>query len=407
MFRDAGGGKHLPSNSLISGFALNEIQVDGRTINCSDVRNYQDLNECLKEVKEVFVPDDVKITVPTGKSIVIGSGVTLASSRGYKSSPGAAIEYKEKSASAAIQMKSNSKLKGFRIRGPIRTDERLLVSRDIYKASSGIDVGPRSNINSTYLANESVNNVEIFNNEIYDWPYAGVYLGYNASNVRVYNNFIHDNRGAGYGYGVSVQAAVQTDINNVNYDTIEIKKNIFTFNRHDIASGGYSGQLYRALYNISFDGAISSSTSEPTAQRFDVHGCGQRSTCFFENGVAKSNGSDDREDGTDAGKYYYIVNNVFSLENTNKQRAILINGKPSADGSFLSTISSNWMSHSKEVAPTSSSSGSGRDYAIEVRDYRYVRPAQGSETCTTCNLQFITDDFASWNMVIRNSYLSN
>lgn len=122
-----------------------------------------------------------------------------------------------------------------------------------------------------------VSGVMIDNNEIFGWPEAGVDVNAThiplsgADGIRITNNYIHNDVQCGAGYGVEVGGEGAYAL---------IDRNVFDFNRHDVAGGhssphaGYIAQLNFIL------------TRGPTCpgpgplhlphynQHFDVHGSG-------------------------------------------------------------------------------------------------------------------------------------
>lgn len=367
-FKDAGGGR----------FYNDKVNANDN-FGCLSVRNLTQLRSCMSNplTKVIFVPEDViiEVTEATGP-IVVEPGKILASNRGHESSPGAAIVYRGGNTQfPAIRMKSNSRLTGFRVVGPTPPNTGSVYNTT--RADIGIAVGyiftydkngsGEYNSSSPYLG---ASNVKIDNNEIYNWPYVGVRIGYKSRNVDVTHNFIHNNRGAGEGYGVLANG---TESESTRYSSTYIYKNIFSLNRHDIASSGYAGNSYQALYNIVFDGPIVGTSPLDYLFRFDVHGCSARSdSCRFAGGQGtptnanKQLAIDMEKDGNDAGLTFYVVNNIFSLKNTTRQRAVQLNGK----SKNLSTIGYNWMSHRQLMATNTSGNGSsGAQGAIEIRNY--------------------------------------
>jgi hypothetical protein len=111
-----------------------------------------------------------------------------------------------------------------------------------------------------------VDGVSVNNNEISGWPTAGVELintptgKDTAGRIRVTGNYIHNNMQCGSGYGVVIGTK--------GYAFID--RNVFDFNRHDVASDGQPGTGYIAELNFVLTGG-------PTCdgfynQHFDVHG---------------------------------------------------------------------------------------------------------------------------------------
>jgi hypothetical protein len=177
----------------------------------------------------VFIDPSATINLgyfPDQPSIVIPSGVTLASDRGVNGSDGALLVGEKKpgsdwQGSDTIRLQDDTRLTGLRIEGPTPNRQMNWLGAD-HDYTDGIDVSGSGN-------------VEIDNNELYGWPYASVSGG---DTVHVHHNFIHDNDQSGLGYGVS----------STEWDSV-IEYNRFQRNRHAVAGSGDQGEGYIVRYN--------------------------------------------------------------------------------------------------------------------------------------------------------------
>ena len=180
----------------------------------------------------------------------IPDGVTLASGRSPTEDGG--LLYMSRrlvDRPHMLDLGSNTRVTGLRLRGynPSDTTVRKDPSDAIFIQS---------------------NDVMVDNNEISGWPGAGVGIA-NALNSRttagrihVTRNYIHNNVQCNLGYGVVVGGK----------GFALIDKNVFDFNRHDVAGDGAAGTGYIAELNFVL-------TSGPTCnghynQHFDMHGTG-------------------------------------------------------------------------------------------------------------------------------------
>lgn len=394
-YQTAGGGRRYVTDN-------NDVPTLTSINGYCTATAFSDFSGKCKDSDYIYVPGDAIIEIPNNTSrITLEEGVTLFSNRGFDGSSGARIIYKHRSANAAIRMKSNSRITGFRIVGPTPPSS----DRNMTYAGGdeiGIVAGyirTFDNNNNGYneaSPHNNISNVTIDNNEIYNWTFAGVHVGYGATGVTIKNNFIHDNRGAGYGYGIQANGTLPS--NAQSSDEIKIEKNVFIRNRHDIASSGYAGNSYNATKNIVFDGTYSYWSSPEDNHkprydhRFDVHGCIDRDdhTCEYNGDTPQANqnitnnyphntvikngsATEDYtviENGTEAGHTFNIEDNIFSLRNTDYQRAFVTRGNSFSQ----STITNNWFSHKKELAnnnigvPLTAGEHGG---ALEMRWYIY------------------------------------
>lgn len=195
------------------------------------------------------VPDN---QLSDGASIlVIPDGVTLMGGRS-PTLPGGVLELSHRTAKATmLKLGSNTRVVGLRLRGyntRDRTDRDDPTEAIRIEGSSGVVIG---------------------NNEIFGWPSAGVNVSgtptERALTPRITRNFLHNNVQCNLGYGVVVRGN----------GFARIDRNLFNYNRHDVAGHGDPGDGYIAELNFSL-------TSGPTCnpgntfqyynQHFDMHG---------------------------------------------------------------------------------------------------------------------------------------
>lgn len=192
--------------------------------------------------KFIYIPGSVTISVPNAKnSLHIQDGQTIFSDRGRNGSNGALLTTSylndEDNDYPVFEMESNSRVTGLRIQGP--SGETTTINKTI-----GIQFVPGSS------------NIEVDNNEIFNWPWAGVSVKTSIDN-KVHHNFIHDNIRSELGYGIVVQ--------NGNAQA-EISCNTFNANRHSIAGSGNDGEGYNAHDNLVLPGG-----ERGAHHQFDMH----------------------------------------------------------------------------------------------------------------------------------------
>ena len=272
-----GGGRGYTS-PLLKSNAMNSVTANS----FDELKKYVEAGE-----KFIFIPSDVTITVPNAQaSLRIKSGQTIFGDRGIEGSQGALLvtPYLNDEANAyqIYELESNSRITGLRIQGPSgeTTTNSKTIGMQLVVDSSGIEVD---------------------NNEIYNWPWAGISVKTSVAN-KIHHNFIHDNIRSELGYGVVVQ--------NGNAQA-EIYCNTFNANRHSIAGKGDDGEGYYAHDNLILpDGA------RGAYHQFDMH------------------------QGTQGhgGKYIIATNNIFDYGayGTSNRGSIYIRGVPT-DGPITVT----------------------------------------------------------------------
>lgn len=345
-YSNVGGAKRTISSIPFT------IQTDNQ---CHNVSSYSELKMCLDSgFKDIVVKNDAIIKIESkhfngvgsNSPLTIPAGVKVYSYRGINGAYGATIYFelddinKIKNSEGnwisnlrPIRLLSGSVLSGFRIIGP-RLEKQCTSTTECKKpqpiAVSGLTIGFDKNVPTH---DQTVSGVEISNNHIFRWRTYGVFVGEKTSNIKVSNNIIEGSNEEGYGYGILM---------NGHYYNSAIY-NVFSNNRHDIASTGKTTQGYKAHYNIAFDG--SPTISGKIMHRFDMHPCKVINNC-----------SDGAEYG---GGKLTITNNIFSFKDLN-QISIAVGGM----AKYPSTITYNEFSNTKKLAIVNHS-----DAAMWFRSY--------------------------------------
>ena len=191
--------------------------------------------------------------------ITIDKAITLAGNRGQNGALGPLL-YADWTSGPKIRIQSNGvRITGLRIQGGFQgigagfEDPAQDIPEEERFQQMGIEL-------CRYIDNtcqETVDHIEIDNNELYGWGYGAIYANKTGQDIH-----IHHNRMWGLGYGVSV---------NEGYALIEA--NFFDHNRHSIASTGRAGASYEARYNIIGSGLVGYE-AQPSNKfhAFDVHG---------------------------------------------------------------------------------------------------------------------------------------
>lgn len=225
----------------------------------------------------VYVNDTAEIDLTGKRAIIIPGGVTLASGRGQKNSPGALLFTTEDKHTKG----KSERFCLFRTGGP---DVRVTGIR-----LKGPDPGVRRSYE--YLNSDGIechhDGLKVDNCEIWAWSHGGIYA-IAGSKIHIHHNYIHHCQRAGLGYCVVLNKAM-----------LLIEANIFDFYRHAIAGTGRSPSGYEARFNICKKNA--------TSHVFDMHG------------------GRDRRDGTHvAGDLINIHHNTFYSRHT----PVVIRGRP-------------------------------------------------------------------------------
>lgn len=197
------------------------VQESGRTYSqssadavASSKSDLMGLESMASSGEVVFVPEDTSVTLTDDETITVPDGVTLASNRG-SGGDGAWIEKPSAADTPAVEVGSNAKFTGFRVRG----DDARAHPND--RGTGGVGVDGKSN-------------AEIFNNEITGFAKRCVIA---RDNTHVHHNVITYCNQYGYGYGVSVSGTEAL----IEYNRID-------YYRH--ASASYAGQSYILRYNV-------------------------------------------------------------------------------------------------------------------------------------------------------------
>jgi len=194
------------------------------------VTSRDQLVTALKTAKSgdvVFVPSSATIDLTGSSSLTIPAGVILASDRGYQGSRGGLIKRDNSGTTPLATFMvggDNVRITGLRIQGP--------------HAGYGTNYG--DNVKCAIMeANK--NGLEVDNNEIYYWSYAGVAFENTQNSAwsgHVHHNTIHHIAGEGYGYGVMVA-----------YGDVLIEANSFDYTRHAVIGEGCPGEKFEYRYN--------------------------------------------------------------------------------------------------------------------------------------------------------------
>jgi hypothetical protein len=218
----------------------------------------------------IWIPDTAVIDLTGYKKLVVGAGVTIASSRNQGTSLGALIKNTENTLSptggpAEAWWQFNvsgdgARITGLRLQGPDQTAGPGACSTVPYPTGTPPAGWPNWGNYCAYYADAShgieitgAADVIIDNNELFGWGYSAVRVT-NSLEAYIYRNSIHHNRRYGLGYGVS----------HLNDASSLIENNVFSYNRHAIAGAGQANQRYEAKYNLV--------SSNPQGYSFDMHG---------------------------------------------------------------------------------------------------------------------------------------
>ncbi|CRH30426.1 Putative uncharacterized protein {ECO:0000313/EMBL:BAK12312.1} [Pantoea ananatis] len=190
----------------------------------------------------IYVPGDVTITVPNQpQALRIKAGQTLFSNRGEKGSRGALLQTPWLNDGLnqypVYVVEAKARITGLRIEGP-----------------SGQPDTPNKTIGIQFLP--GTDHIDIDNNEIYHWPWAGISVKTSVDN-KIHHNVIHDNIRTQLGYGVVVQNG---------HAQADIYCNTFNANRHAIAGKGDDGEGYHAYNNLVLNGG-----ARGAYHQFDMH----------------------------------------------------------------------------------------------------------------------------------------
>jgi hypothetical protein len=294
----------------------------GPRLQCPEVSTAQQLTEALASAEKcIYVADYAGIDLSQvaesrGASpehvLYIPEGVTLESGRSPTDLGGLLYLSHQPSQKTMLDLGQGARVTGLRLRGAY-LDETV----DHKYGTDGIEI-------------EKVDDVVVDNNEIYDWPNAGVEVSHapnsvgQAGRIHITENFIHDNVQCGAGYGVAVGGS--------GFGLID--RNVFNDNRHDVSDDGLPGTGYVARSNfVLSDGQTCGGHYE---QHFDMHGTGGGSA----------------HDGGTAGEYVEIRNNTIRGDQSYgffghlNRPAFALRGRPVEEARFID----NAVAHKDEDA---------------------------------------------------------
>lgn len=252
--QDWGGGEDYPRLVTYS-------KVDFKTGKIKFVKTKNELKEALKNAKPgqiIYIDDNVEIDLSGEKELNLNEGVTLASGRGKNGSLGALLYCTNLNESYNLfhLRNNNTRITGLRLRGPDPYEKPPHGEKDVPACILIGDDFAFNEENNGDLSIIKTLYIEVDNNEIWAWPRCCVGLN-GASEAVVRYNYIHNNLrdydGHGFGYGIEV-----------NRGHLLVEKNIFSSNRHDIASNGHPLSNYTFRNNLVLQGG--------THHSIDVHG---------------------------------------------------------------------------------------------------------------------------------------
>ena len=245
----------------------------------------------LKSAKSgevVFVKGSAVIDMTGTPNNVIPAGVIVASDRGNGGSQGALIKYTSNKngqylTSLFVMGGNNVRVTGLRLEGEMKPQD-----------DESVD-------DANYLIAIKVQNkagLEVDNCEIRGWSWSSV-TTMDSTGTYIHHNYIHHNQARGEGYGADIYGG-----------DMLVEANIFDYDRHDIAAGGYPGESYEARYNL-----VRGDGHPIGSHHFDVHACNP------------NNYADDSETSSAfiAGNLYKIHHNTFEA---GQQASIGIRSRP-------------------------------------------------------------------------------
>lgn len=294
----------------------------------------------------IYVNDSTSIDMTGEGTLVIPTGVILASGRGNGSSNGALLYSNSYQAPLFRAGGTKVRVTGLRIQGPFsETDSTVPNSRAIA---------------TTYSY------TEVDNCEIWAWTHSGVYFMPGATNGYAHHNYIHHVQKSGYGYGVSHGFSTQS-----SPISSFIEANIFAYCRHSIQATGEDYGSYEARYNIVLENPPYYYAS------IERHGNNPQSTmCGY------------------AGEWTIIHHNTFMATNDS---GVLIRGKPYKGAK----VYNNWFYHSSIssaicLRPFECGSCMTSAPNVEIYDNWYGTtppPTTGCTSLSSCNSICPTTDF--------------
>ena len=234
-------------NPLGGGAGYSRIisETDSRVRHVVSTRDQ--LVTALKNAKPgevVFVKGTAVIDMTGMPNSIIPGGVTLASDRGNAGSQGALIKYSYNSKRGISLFEvggNNVRVTGLRLEGEMLPQD-------------GTGNGEASYLRAITVQNKA--GLEVDNCEIRGWAWSCV-TTMDSTGTFIHHNYMHHNQANGEGYGADIYGG-----------DMLVEANIFNYNRHDIAAGGYPGESYEARYNL-----VRGDGHPIGSHHFDVHAC--------------------------------------------------------------------------------------------------------------------------------------
>ncbi|WP_109299987.1 T9SS type A sorting domain-containing protein [Aquimarina sp. AU474] len=221
------------------------------TINSSDFNTIKNGIENATSGQVILININDNEIISLDSTVTIPNGVTIFGMRGIEGKKGARFTVSESNINkTGFILKDGSRLSGVRLKGLILNPE------------SHVSDGASKNIG---VKINNANNIFIDNCEISHWT-IGISVDNIdlAKNINIHNNFIHRNMTNGLGYGIYVG----------DNTYLNIYKNIFDYNRHSVAGGGFPNSGYNILRNLFLTNRTSQNMHE-----IDMHGCRKSSIC--------------------------------------------------------------------------------------------------------------------------------
>ncbi len=274
---------------------------------CADVLSAQDLIDALGSgCPHIYVDDAARIDLAyvslhpdqfpgyvalhageAGSVLHIPAGVTLESDRSARHAGG--VLYMSQNLNyptAMLELRSGDRITGLRLQGYSfgRGGDETYTIGDKYGTTDGLNVSqPDVFIDNDDIAGWPGAGVNVHDLVYANWPPPGG-VSYDphpprhsaedalitslARRVHITNNFIHNNVGCSDGYGVVVGG---------NSAFALIDRNVFDYNKHDVAGDGTAGSGYIASSNLTLTDGVecrgdSGKGSLTYGGHFDMHG---------------------------------------------------------------------------------------------------------------------------------------